>query len=534
MATFKEKRAAKLAERAQAQILKTQPPSQDPGITAEISFHHYGGNRDKDITFLAILDRFTCDRTISKLDYMRDYYPQEEMEIYDEANRIYMKCNSITIDEASGTLMKADILVYSKMHTMFELRQVVENIVNLYKVNRDNDLRNTRYFFDQQPIQIHWAAEDEYGNKNIDYSNMPKEFTYKKFPMSTNRTLDNIYGDKIELVKRRVAHFSQVEWFQRTGAARTLGFLLAGPPGCGKTMLIQAIAGELDRHVFNIRLNAGISASQLRNLFMQETITVEDPFNDRKRSTITVPFDQRLYVFEEVDISCDFLRRPVDRPPARAVIAEGRHRGGDDIDESSSSSSAAASAAAVTMTEKKSGRRLDLRSFNSQEMLRSDDGRPTRGSGADRDGEHKFKRPTYTASNVVPTNPEKPKLSDFLTLLDGVYETTGRIAIMTTNHPELLDPALIRSGRFEYIQLEKFTYTETKRMFMGMYDMCSDIDPHTGELHEAFTLLAEIPDGTWSPAEIGSAINTHFDDPMNAAQQLYDEWRLREAEELAR
>lgn len=495
--SYKEKRLAKLAERAQGQALKVQPPSDDQTVTAEISFHHYGGNKDKDITFLAILDRFTCDRSIRKLDYTRDYYPQEGTTVYDEANRIYMTCNSITLDETSGMLIKADILVFSKVHSMFELRQVVENIVSLYKINRDNDLRNTRYFFDQQPVQIFWGVEDEYGRKTIDYSAMDKEFTYKKFPMKTNRTLDNIYGDKIRLVKRRVAHFSQVEWFQRTGAARTLGFLLAGPPGCGKTMLIQAIANECDRHVINVRLTQGISASQLRNLFMQESITVEDPFNERKRSTITVPFDQRLYVFEEVDISCDFLRRPADpKPPVN--------------DE-----------AAVTVADKHGRQRrvVDLRAMTSHDVSSRDH----------RDDERRFRPPTYTSTNVVPTNPEKPKLSDFLTLLDGVYETTGRIAIMTTNHPELLDPALIRSGRFEYIQLEKFTFMETKEMFMGMYEMDSDIDPETGDIHEAFKILELIPDKTWSPAEIGSAINTHFDDPVAAAEQLYEEYLVREA-----
>lgn len=36
-----------------------------------------------------------------------------------------------------------------------------------------------------------------------------------------------------------------------------------------------------------------------------------------------------------------------------------------------------------------------------------------------------------------------------LNVLDGVVETPGRIVIMTTNHPETLDPALIRPGRID-------------------------------------------------------------------------------------
>lgn len=48
----------------------------------------------------------------------------------------------------------------------------------------------------------------------------------------------------------------------------------------------------------------------------------------------------------------------------------------------------------------------------------------------------------------------KPKkdelnLTGLLNVLDGVVDTPGRILVMTTNHPEQLDPALIRPGRIE-------------------------------------------------------------------------------------
>lgn len=36
-----------------------------------------------------------------------------------------------------------------------------------------------------------------------------------------------------------------------------------------------------------------------------------------------------------------------------------------------------------------------------------------------------------------------------LNVLDGVVDTPGRIVIMTTNHPETLDAALIRPGRID-------------------------------------------------------------------------------------
>ena len=44
---------------------------------------------------------------------------------------------------------------------------------------------------------------------------------------------------------------------------------------------------------------------------------------------------------------------------------------------------------------------------------------------------------------------DKLNLSGLLNVLDGVVDTPGRIVIMTSNHPELLDPALIRPGRID-------------------------------------------------------------------------------------
>eukprot|EP00930_Biecheleria_cincta_P099062 TRINITY_DN90713_c0_g1_i1.p1 TRINITY_DN90713_c0_g1~~TRINITY_DN90713_c0_g1_i1.p1 ORF type:complete len:766 (+),score=175.79 TRINITY_DN90713_c0_g1_i1:56-2353(+) len=47
-------------------------------------------------------------------------------------------------------------------------------------------------------------------------------------------------------------------------------------------------------------------------------------------------------------------------------------------------------------------------------------------------------------------DPDKLNLAGLLNVLDGVVDSPGRIVIMTTNHPEKLDPALIRPGRINF------------------------------------------------------------------------------------
>jgi len=53
-------------------------------------------------------------------------------------------------------------------------------------------------------------------------------------------------------------------------------------------------------------------------------------------------------------------------------------------------------------------------------------------------------------------------LSHLLNIIDGILETPGRILIITTNHPEKLDEALIRPGRIDMtVKFDRCTIQDT-------------------------------------------------------------------------
>jgi cell division protease FtsH len=90
-------------------------------------------------------------------------------------------------------------------------------------------------------------------------------------------TFEDVAG--VEEAKDEVAELIEFlknpKKFQRLGGRIPRGVLLIGPPGCGKTLLAKAIAGEADVPFFSIsgsdfvEMFVGVGASRVRDLFKQ-------------------------------------------------------------------------------------------------------------------------------------------------------------------------------------------------------------------------------------------------------------------------
>ena len=95
--------------------------------------------------------------------------------------------------------------------------------------------------------------------------------------------------------------------YDEKGIPYTLGLLLSGNPGTGKTSTIKCLANETNRHICNVNLNNDITKRQLENLFFNEDITVLNQ-NTGQTETYSIPLDQRIYVLEDVDCQSDIVR----------------------------------------------------------------------------------------------------------------------------------------------------------------------------------------------------------------------------------
>jgi len=90
-------------------------------------------------------------------------------------------------------------------------------------------------------------------------------------------TFDDVAGvqEAKDEVEELIEFLKNPKRFQRLGGRIPRGVLLVGPPGCGKTLLAKAIAGEADAPFFSIsgsdfvEMFVGVGASRVRDLFKQ-------------------------------------------------------------------------------------------------------------------------------------------------------------------------------------------------------------------------------------------------------------------------
>ncbi len=96
-------------------------------------------------------------------------------------------------------------------------------------------------------------------------------------PQKMRITFEDVAGaeEAKEELKEVIQFLKTPQKFQKLGAKIPKGVLLVGPPGCGKTLLARAVAGEAAVPFFNIsgsdfvEMFVGVGASRVRDLFEQ-------------------------------------------------------------------------------------------------------------------------------------------------------------------------------------------------------------------------------------------------------------------------
>ena len=205
-------------------------------------------------------------------------------------------------------------------------------------------------------------------------------------------------------IKKLLPEIYEVVWFLRNSArdfalSKTLprGILLTGPPGTGKTLLVQALAGEAQVPVIVL------SGSSLIEPGESGALKLEMVFQEARQLAPCMVF------IDEIDTLAQKRSGIVQNP-----------MGPDELVES------------LTSSQKPTARSAFV---NKQLVGDNGEGSP--------ENENSLQNPSQQDQLSL--------LTQFLIELDGIQGRDGVIVIGATNRPEVLDPALLRPGRFDKV-----------------------------------------------------------------------------------
>jgi chaperone BCS1 len=260
-------------------------------------------------------------------------------------------------------------------------------------------------------------------------------------------------------------HPSSAGWYARRGIPYRRGYLFHGPPGTGKTSLSFALAGLFGLDVYAVSLQEpALTEGDLMLLF-----------NGLPRRCVVL--------LEDVDAAGLILREGRgDEGKNKKTKGKGKGEDGkkdgvdgikkdDEKKEDEKKKTAAAAAESYTLADlARELRALPAATAAATTTSSFNDttsNTPQRG-GARARGPNR----SLNAKGGLPNKEPNAgiSLSGLLNAIDGVASHEGRVLIMTTNHPEKLDAALVRPGRVDRkVGFRLAMREEVKELFVRMY-----------------------------------------------------------------
>jgi len=344
---------------------------------------------------------------------------------------------------------------------------------------------HNRYLYE---MQLH---RDQWGEVEADASKPP---LYKKYKLTSDKTFDTLFFPEKESVLRLVDDFLKRQGkFAIEGFPQKLGLLLHGPPGTGKTSFVKALATLTNAHIVSVPLAKLSTNQQLYDIMFDLVFPTKDDDGVQQK----FEFKNIIFLMEDVDASTDVVKKRKKEDEAAAA---------EDPE--------AAERAEMQAFQKEIGKLVGDGASGDKKGGDVDIGNAAAGGKDDAGGGDGGPLAGLLAWSKMVTPKEKPDVLDLaglLNVLDGVVDSPGRILIMTANHPNALDPALIRPGRINLcLEMTYMNDADVVRMAAHHFAPLSEADKR--QLRECLEAKRGREDFVITPAEVEQvcALNDTF------------------------
>jgi hypothetical protein len=320
--------------------------------------------------------------------------------------------------------------IYSYTLTLTELQEWINATVKTYKQHLKAASNDHQLYITVSSGKKKTSGDGDKNNKNKS-SNMCIEAV----PWESTITFENSYFHDMDAVLKKIDFFlNNKAWYLEKGIPYNLGILLYGEPGCGKTRFIKQLMNHTGRHGIDIKLNDMMDFHDLYNIIFKEEISEE----------YIIPQNQRILIFEDIDAMGDAVKC---RDMKATEILKRKEEEFVKVD--------AVNVLADLLTNK------------------------TPSQNTRKEGPALYSN--FLSNGISNSN---NNLSYLLNMFDGINECSGRIIIMTSNKPEVLDKALIRPGRIDIkLNFQKCSRYDVLRLLnlfwnieIGEEELLSDID----------------------------------------------------------
>lgn len=336
----------------------------------------------------------------------------------DDKNKISSKKLNSNTNNNDGKYHEVDKYIFCS----FVFKKIKSDYYPHASVNKEFIVVSSEKYSINELVNWLESINDEYTQYTEGINKIQYLYTYVSGELSNKfvksfldktQTFEHLFFSKKEEILNDIKNFSNVDYYQKFGMKRKLGYLLVGPPGSGKSALVTAISNLLKRSLKNIPISLIKTNSEF-----------EKAYGDFSYDNQILKSDEIVITFDEIDSAYDTqkLTKNINNSCNKSQDQE-------------------------TKTETKTESKTETHSNTPIIIINND------------------KDSNSTQSKISNINKDDNlNIGIVLSKLDGNENQEGSVIIATCNDISKLDPALYRNGRLKLIELNYAGREEISQM----------------------------------------------------------------------